>query len=74
MAAKVPTAKVSAVKYYSLKQVAQKLGVSEATVVRRIDTRKVKITKKYNVRGHLVFTVADLQKLMAHNNSLKSKQ
>jgi len=61
-----------AVRYYSLKQVAQKLGVSEATVVRRIDTRKVKIKKKYNVRGHLVFTVADLEKLKAHNESLKS--
>jgi len=67
MAAKVP-----AVKYYSLKQIAQKLGVSEATVVRRIDTRKVKIKKKYNVRRHLVFTVADLDKLKAHNESLKS--
>ena len=63
---------VPAVKYLSLKQVAQKLGVSEATVVRRIDTRKVKVKKKYNVRGHLVFTAADLEKLKAHNRSLKS--
>ena len=61
-----------AVKYYSLKQVAQKLGVSEATVVRRIDGRKVKgVKKKYNVSRHLVFTIADLEKLKAHNQSLK---
>jgi DNA-binding Lrp family transcriptional regulator len=67
MAAKVP-----AVKYYSLKQIAQKLGVSEATVIRRIETKKVRgVKKKYDVSGHLVFTVADLEKLKAHNQSLK---
>jgi len=67
MAAKVPS-----VKYYSLRQVAQKLGVSEATVIRRIETKKVRgVRKKYNVRRHLVFTVADLEKLKAHNQSLK---
>ena len=60
-----------AVKGYSLKEIAKKLGVSRATVVRRIDTRKVKIKKRYNVRGHLVFTEADYQKLKAHNESLR---
>ena len=60
-----------AVTGYTLKQVAKILGVSEATVSRRIDTRKVKIKKRKNVRGHLVFTEADLQKLKAHNDSLR---
>jgi len=62
----------TAVKGYSLKQVAEELRVSEATVSRRIDTRKVKgVKKKYNARGHLVFTETDLQKLKAHNDGVK---
>jgi len=57
---------------YSLKQVAKELNVAEATVMRRIETRKVPgVKKRYNVQRHLVFTEADLQKLKAHNNSLR---
>ncbi len=58
------------VKGYSLKHVAKRVGVSTATIVRWIEVRKVKITKKKNVHGHYVFTEADLQKLKAYTESL----
>jgi predicted site-specific integrase-resolvase len=60
-----------AVKGYSLKEVAKKVGVSEATVILRIKTGKVKIKPKKNVQGHWVFTEAEFQKLKAHNESLR---
>ena len=58
------------VKSYSLKQVAERVGVSTATIVRWIDVRKVKITKKKNAQGHYVFTESDLEKLKEHIESL----
>lgn len=62
---------MASVKGYTLKEVAKKVGVSEATIVRRIEYGRVKITKKKNVRGHYVFTEADLQKLKDHNDGIK---
>lgn len=58
------------VRGYSLKQVAKRVGVSTATIVRWIEVRKVKITKKKTAQGHYVFTEADLEKLKAHTESL----
>jgi subtilisin-like proprotein convertase family protein len=55
---------------YSLKQVAKRVGVSTATIVRWIDVRKVKITKKKNAQGHYVFTESDLEKLKKYIESL----
>ena len=59
------------IKGYSLKDVAAKVRRSTATIVRWIATRKVRITKKKNAQGHYIFTEADLQKLKAHNDSIK---
>lgn len=61
---------MASVKGHSLKEVAKKVGVSTATIVRRIETRKVKITKRKDVRGHYIFTEADLLKLKAHNDGI----
>jgi predicted site-specific integrase-resolvase len=58
------------VRGYSLTEIANKVGVVNATIVRWIETRKVKIPKRKNSRGHYVFTEADLQKLIAHKNRL----
>ena len=55
---------------YSLKEVAQKVGVVSATIVRWIDTNKINITKKKNVQGHYFFTEADLKRLIEHKNRL----
>jgi predicted site-specific integrase-resolvase len=60
------------VKGYGLKQVAKKVGVCTATIVRWIDVRKVKITKKKNAQGHYFFTEADVQKLLTHKGSIKA--
>lgn len=51
---------------YTLKQVADEVGVSPATIIRWIDVRKVKITKRLDARGRYVFTEADLKKLKEH--------
>jgi len=56
------------VKGYSLKEVAKKVGVSTATIVRWIETKKVKVPKRKNAQGHYFFTEADLQKLIEHKN------
>jgi DNA-binding transcriptional MerR regulator len=61
---------MASVKGYSLKEVAKKVGVSTATVVRWIEVRKVNITKKKNARGNYIFTEADLQKLKSYNESI----
>ena len=61
---------MAGVKFYTLKEVAKKVGVSTATIVRRIEFRRVKITKRKNVRGHYIFTEADLAKLIAHNDGI----
>ena len=60
-------------KFYTLNQIAKEGGVAQATIVRRIETRKVKVRKKKDVRGHWVFTAADLQTLKAHNGRIKSR-
>ena len=53
---------MTTVKGYSLKEVAKKVGVSTATIVRWIEVKKVEISKKKNARGNYIFTEADLQK------------
>ena len=58
------------VKGYSLKEVAEKVGRSTATIVRWIDLKKVGVGKKKNAQGHYIFTEADLQKLKAYNESI----
>ncbi len=56
---------------HSLKYVAKSVGVSQATIVRWIETGKVKINKKKNVRGHYIFTEADLKKLKDYSTTIK---
>ena len=58
------------VRGYSLKEVASKVGVVNATIVRWIETRKVKVAKKKNARGHYFFTEADLRKLIEYKNRI----
>ena len=58
------------VKGYSLKEVASKVGVSTATIVRWIETRKVRVPKRKNARGHYIFTEADLRKLNEYKNRI----
>lgn len=55
---------------YSLKDVAQKVGVVNATIVRWIETNKVNVPKRKNVQGHYFFTEADLKKLIEYKNKL----
>lgn len=59
------------VKGYSLTEVANQVGVVNATIVRWIETRKVKIPKRKNSRGHYVFTEADLKKLIEYKNRVR---
>ena len=61
---------MASVKGYSLKQVAKKVGRHDATIVRWMELKKVKITKKKNAQGHYIFTEADLQKFKAYNESI----
>lgn len=58
------------VKGYSLKEVAKKVGVVNATIVRWIETKKVNIPKRKNAQRHYFFTEADLQKLIEYKNRL----
>lgn len=58
------------IKGYSLKEVAEKVGRSKATIVRWIELKKVDVRKKKNAQGHYVFTEADLQKFKAYNESI----
>jgi predicted site-specific integrase-resolvase len=58
------------VKGYSLKDVAKKVGVSTATIIRRIKFGKVKVTLKRTAQNQYIFTEADLQKLKVHNDSI----
>jgi predicted site-specific integrase-resolvase len=58
------------VKGYSLKEVASNVGVVNATIVRWMETRKVKVKKKKNSRGYYFFTEADLQKFLEYKNRI----
>lgn len=58
------------IKGYTLKEVTQKVGVVSATIIRWIETGKVRIRKKKGTQGHYVFTEADLQKLIEFKNRL----
>lgn len=57
-------------KGYALKQVAKEVGKHPATIVRWIDTGKVKITKKYTAQGQYVFTEADLRTLKEYSEKI----
>ena len=57
-------------KVYSLREVAQMVGVVNATIVRWIETGRFKVPKRKNAQGHYVFTEADLQRLLEHKNRL----
>jgi len=58
------------VKGYTLKEVASKVGVVNATIVRWMETRKVKVKKKKNSQRHYFFTEADLQKFLEYKNRI----
>jgi hypothetical protein len=60
------------VKGYSLQEVAKKIGRSTAAIIRWIDLKKVDIVKKKNAQGHYIFTEADLQKLKAYNEGIRT--
>lgn len=47
----------------SLKDVATKLRVHPATIMRWLETGRVAVKKKKTSRGHYVFTSSDLRKL-----------
>jgi len=53
------------------KEVAQKVGRSEATIVRWMDTGKVKVTKKKTAQNRYIFTEADLQKFKSYNEGIR---
>lgn len=55
---------------YTLKEVAQKVGVVNATIVRWIETHKVRVPKRKTIQGHYFFTEADLKKLLEYKNRL----
>lgn len=58
------------VKGYNLKEVASKVGVVNATIVRWMETKKVNVPKRKNARGHYFFTEADLRKLIEYKNRI----
>jgi hypothetical protein len=57
-------------KGYSLTAVAKKVGVTSATIIRRIKFRKVKITLKKDAKNQYIFTESDLRKLKEHNDGI----
>jgi excisionase family DNA binding protein len=57
-------------KGYTLKEVASKVGVSTATIVRWIETGKVKVPKRKNRRGYYFFTEADLRRFTEYVNHI----
>jgi predicted site-specific integrase-resolvase len=61
------------VKGYSLKEVANEVGVATATIVRWIEVKKVDVVKKKNTRGHYIFTESDLQKLIAYHERIRQE-
>lgn len=61
-----------AVKGYSLKEIAAKVGRSTATIVRWMDVGKVKITKKKNAQGQYFFTEGDLERFKSYNDSVRT--
>jgi predicted site-specific integrase-resolvase len=71
MTARVKEANMAKVSGYALKEIAKKVGRSQATIVRWIDVGKVKIAKKKTAQGHYIFSESDLQKLKEHEESIK---
>jgi len=53
---------------YTLKQVASRVGVSTATIIRWMETKKVRVARKKNQHGYYSFTEADLRKLIEYKN------
>lgn len=58
------------VKGYTLKEVASKVGVVNATIVRWIETKKVRVPKRKNAQRHYFFTEADLRRLIEYKNRI----
>ena len=58
------------VRGFSLKEVASKVGVVNATIVRWVETKKVRVPKRKNARGHYFFTEADLRRLIEYKNRI----
>jgi len=57
---------------FSLKDVATKLRVHPATIMRWLETGKVEVKKKKTTRGHYVFTRSDLRKLERFNGAIRT--
>jgi len=62
---------MASVKGYTLKQVAAKVGVSTATIVRWMEVKKVAIARKKTAGGAYIFTEADLQKFKSYKESIR---
>jgi DNA-binding transcriptional MerR regulator len=58
---------------YTLKQVAGQVGVSTATIIRWMATKKVRVARKKNQHGYYSFTEADLRKLIDYKNRSDSQ-
>ena len=56
----------------NLKDVATKLGVHPATIVRWLETGKVAVKKKKTSRGHYVFTPGDLRSLERFKEAVRT--
>ena len=56
---------------YSLKDVAARLGVHPATIVRWLEAGKVGLKKK-NVHGHYVFHEPDLRRLEKFKTAIRT--
>ena len=57
-------------KGYNLRTIAKKVGVSSATIIRRIKFGKVKVNLKRDAQNRYIFTESDLEKLRAHNDGI----
>jgi DNA-binding transcriptional MerR regulator len=56
------------VKGYSLKEVANKVGVTPATILRWIETGKFRVPKRKNAQGHYFFTEVDLRHMLSYRD------
>jgi DNA-binding transcriptional MerR regulator len=62
---------MAAVKGYTLKQIAKRVGSSAATIVRWMELKKVAVNKKKTASNHYIFTEADLQKFKSYKDGIK---
>jgi excisionase family DNA binding protein len=57
--------------FLSLKEVAKRVKVNPATILRWIKKKKAKVTPYKNNRGHWMFREEDVQKLKDYKSELK---